>query len=125
MYKSNLSLGRLQFDVNNVKLGLLPGIFDTVSNEGAFFKNFSDDWANGYWDEGWDVEPTKIADNWYDYFLKQNEAWVNPAYATEDTNDEFVCRTVNPDNEKKDVAVSVIYDPTNDNTIVGWIVDAD
>lgn len=124
MYKSSRSENQLQFDVTNMKLGQLPGVFDSVTNEGAFFKNFSDDWANGYWEDGWDVEPTKVANTWFDYLRKKTEAWINPAYDTFDTDDDFVCRTVYPENQKRDVAVSVIFDNTND-IIVGWFIDAD
>ena len=48
MYKSSRSENQLQFDVTNVKLGQLPGVFDTVTNEGAFFKNFIGDFCNGF-----------------------------------------------------------------------------
>ena len=126
MYKSSRSENQLQFDIDNVKLGQLPGLFETVQNEGGFFKLFSDNWADGYYCEyEWDKEPETVADTWYDFFLKQNEAWVNPAYANEPTNNEFYTKSICPIDDKRGITITLVYDQTNDNTIVGWFIDAD
>ena len=46
-YISSRSADKLQFDVNKIKLGNLPGLFERIQHEGGYFKKWSAMWAAG------------------------------------------------------------------------------
>ena len=65
-YISSRSTDKLQFDVNKIKLGNLPGLFERIQHEGGFFKKWSDMWAAGPTDaeEGMtEEEPDAVLEN--------------------------------------------------------------
>ena len=96
-YISSRSADQLQFDVNKIKLGQLPGLFERIQEEGGFFKKWSDMWKNGPDkiyddpDEGMtEEEPEAVLENSYivgndlsktpvtEMFAHNH--WVNPAF---------------------------------------------
>jgi len=145
-YTSSRSVDKLQFDVNKIKLGQLPGLFERIQHEGGFFKKFADMWKEGEnyigdEDEGlmeYDTDETleimHIDDEDPKTFkIKQmfsNMHWLNPAF------EDNVLADIKGGMESKslygllskghsDEANILVFYEKDTGTVIGWEVDVD
>jgi hypothetical protein len=111
------------FNVDNIKLGQLPGIFDAVKAEGGFFKLYADAWKNKAWEVADDAQIGCLGnETWQEYVDSHYHGWVHPGYTLLKTShDEIACRILVVDSSKRDIAIGVVYDKKNLNVICWWI----
>jgi hypothetical protein len=146
-YVSSRSADKLQFNVNDVKLGQLPGIFDMLKHEGAFFKKWSDMWKNGP-DKIYEDEDEGMSEEEPDVVLESyhlNEAdldrkkisemyfhnhWLNPLFADKlisevkgGISSKTICGLVRPSGSDQ-IYIVVLYE-TDTGTVIGWDYDVD
>jgi len=146
-YVSSRSADKLQFDVNTVKLGQLPGIFDTITQQGGFFKKFADMWKEGEnyigdEDEGlmeYDTDETlevlhiddedmktfKLADA-----FSHTDFWINPAFENTvlaDIKGGVASKSLYGVLSKghSDEASILVFYEKDTGTVIGWEVDVD
>lgn len=86
-YVSSRTTDKLQFDVDKVKLGNLPGLFKMIQEEGGFFKLFSTAWNNQEWDEEDNPCILDYSDNTLEEALGELHCfgtyWANPKYVNQ------------------------------------------
>ena len=125
-YISSRSVDKLQFNIDTVKLGNLPGCYKMVKEEGGFFKALSDMWNSGEWFED---EPLMEGNGTPCSFLDDAHCcsdtfWVNPKYAHTKVSDlgEIGCREVAMDGT---TAISiVVYYKKDDGTVIAYDINA-
>lgn len=125
-YISSRSVDKLQFNIDTLKLGNLPGCYKMVKEEGGFFKALSDSWNAGEWLEN---EPIEGGDDTPCSFLGdmhccEDTFWVNPKYANTKMSDlgEIGCREVAMDGT---TAISImVYYKKSDGTVIAYDLNA-
>lgn len=142
-YISSRSVDKLQFDVNKIKLGNLPGIFERIQHEGGFFKKWSAMWAKGPTDaeEGMsEEEPDAVLENCYivgndlsktpitDMFSHSH--WVNPAFKDKmisDAKGGIASKTLYGlvRNSGSDEMWLTVYYEAETGTVIAWEYDVD
>lgn len=131
-YTSSRSVDKLQFDVNKIKLGQLPGLFERIQHEGGFFKKWSAMWAKGPTDavlENWslageDLSKTPIAE-----MLEYNH-WLNPAFKDKMISDakggiasKLLYGTMQ-EGHSDEMWLAVYYE-VETGTVIAWEYDVD
>lgn len=144
-YISSRSTDKLQFDVNKIKLGNLPGLFERIQHEGGYFKKWSDMWAAGpvptCEEEGMtEEEPDAVLENCYvvgqdlsktpiTEMFSQNR-WVNPAFNDKmisDAKGGIATKTLYGTLQKghsDEMWLSVYYE-VETGTVIAWEYDVD
>lgn len=125
-YISSRPVDKLQFNIDTVKLGNLPGCYKMVQEEGGFFKALSDSWNVGEWVEN---ESSMEGDDTPCSFLNDMHCcsdtfWVNPKYAHIKAVNlgEIGCREVAMDGI---TAISiVVYYKKDDGTVIAYDLNA-
>ena len=126
-YISSRPVDKLQFNIDTLKLGNLPGCYKMVKEEGGFFKALSDMWNAGDWFENEplmeedDTTPSSFLD---DMHCCSDTFWVNPKYANSKMSDlgEIGCREVAMDGT---TAISiVVYYKKDDGTVIAYDINA-
>ncbi len=121
-YISSRSVDKLQFNIDTLKLGSLPGCYKMVKEEGGFFKALSNLWNAGDWFEDEvsmeeDDTPSSFLD---DMHCCSDTFWINPKYAHTKASDlgEIGCREVAMDGT---TAISIIvYYKKDDGTVIAY-----
>ena len=146
-YISSRSADQLQFDVNKIKLGQLPGLFERIQEEGGFFKKWSEMWKNGPDkiyddpDEGMtEEEPEAVLENLYvvgndlsktpvaDLF--ENNHWLNPAFKDKmlsDVKGGIASKTLYGmmhEGHSDEMWLAVYYE-VETGTVIAWEYDVD
>ena len=142
-YISSRSVDKLQFDVNKIKLGNLPGLFERIQHEGGFFKKWSNMWAAGptYGDEGMtEEEPEAVLENLFineenlsttpiTEMLEHNH-WINPAFKDKMISDakggiasKTLCGLMRKDGS--DAMWLAVYYEVETGTVIAWEYDID
>lgn len=142
-YISSRSTDKLQFDVNKIELGQLPGLFERIQHEGGFFKKWSDMWAAGPTDaeEGMTEEkPDAVLENCYivgrdlsktpitKMFTRKR--WVNPAFKDKmisDAKGGIATKTLYGTLQKdgSDEMWLAVYYEVETGTVIAWEYDVD
>ena len=125
-YISSRPVDKLQFNIDTVKLGNLPGCYKMVKEEGGFFKALSNLWNSGDWFEnevsmGEDDTPASFLD---DMHYCSDTFWVNPKYANIKASDlgEIGSREVAMDGT---TAISIIvYYKKDGGTVIAYDLNA-
>ena len=125
-YISSRPVDKLQFNIDTLKLGNLPGCYKMVKEEGGFFKALSNLWNSGDWFEnevsmGEDDTPASFLD---DMHYCSDTFWVNPKYANIKASDlgEIGSREVAMDGT---TAISIIvYSKKDDGTVIAYDLNA-
>lgn len=142
-YISSRSADKLQFDVNKIKLGNLPGLFERIQHEGGYFKKWSAMWAAGPTDAeegmteeepeavleycyivGNDLSKTPITD------LFSHNRWVNPAFKNKmisDAKGGIATKTLYGlvrNGGSDEMWLSVYYE-VETGTVIAWEYDVD
>ena len=142
-YISSRSVDKLQFDVNKIKLGNLPGLFERIQHEGGFFKKWSNMWAAGpsYAEEGMtEEEPDAVLENWslagadlsktpITEMLEHNH-WINPAFKDRmisDAKGGIASKTLYGLMRKggSDEMWLAVYYEVETGTVIAWEYDVD
>ena len=146
-YISSRSADKLQFDVNKIKFGQLPGLFERIQHEGGFFKKWSEMWKNGpdakYKDpeEGMTEEnPEAVLENLYvvgndlsktpvaDLF--ENNHWLNTAFKDKmlsDVKGGIASKTLYGtmhEGHSDEMWLAVYYE-VETGTVIAWEYDVD
>lgn len=142
-YISSRSTDKLQFDVNKIKLGNLPGLFERIQHEGGYFKKWSAMWAAGPTDaeEGMtEEEPDAVLENCYivgndlsktpitDLF--SHNRWVNPVFKDKmisDAKGGIATKTLYGlvrNGGSDEMWLSVYYE-VETGTVIAWEYDVD
>lgn len=142
-YISSRSADKLQFDVNKIKLGNLPGLFERIQHEGGFFKKWSNMWAAGpsYAEEGMtEKEPEEVLENWSlagDDLSKtpiaemlEHNHWINPAFKDKmisDAKGGIASKTLYGlmRNGGSDEMCLAVYYEVETGTVIAWEYDID
>lgn len=142
-YTSSRPVDKLQFDVNKIKLGNLPGLFERIQHEGGFFKKWSAMWAKGPTDaeEGMsEEEPDAVLENWYiagqDLSKTpiaeqlQHNHWLNPAFKDKmisDAKGGIASKTLYGlmRNGGSDEMWLAVYYEVETGTVIAWEYDVD
>lgn len=125
-YISSRPMDKLQFNIDTLKLGNLPGAYKGIQEEGGFFKAFTTAWNNGDWEEGYGcLYGDDTVSNTLDGIHCYGNFWVNPKYANSKVSDlgEIGCRSVAIEG-KTDICISVYY-LKKDGTVIAYDIDAD
>ena len=142
-YISTRSADKLQFDVNKIKLGQLPGLFERIQHEGGFFKKWSAMWAKGPADaeEGMsEEEPDAVLENWslagedlsktpIAEMLEYNH-WLNPAFKDKmisDAKGGIASKTLYgtvQEGHSDEMWLAVYYE-VETGTVIAWEYDVD
>ena len=125
-YISSRPTERLQFNINTLKLGNLPGCYKMVKEEGGFFKALSNMWNAGDWFED---EVSMEGDDTPCSFMDEGHCcsdsfWLNPAYANTKASDlgDIGCREVAMDGT---TAISImVYYRKDDGTVIAYDIVA-
>ena len=125
-YISSRPVDKLQFNIDTLKLGNLPGAYEGIQEEGGFFKAFATAWNNEDWEEdeavfGMDDTVSNTLDRLHCY----GNFWVNPKYANSKVSalGEIGCRSVAIEG-KTDICIAVYY-LKKDGTVIAYDIDAD
>lgn len=146
-YISSRSADKLQFDVNKIKLGNLPGLFERIQEEGGFFKKWSNMWAAGPNaprnddDEGMtEEEPEAVLENWSlagDDLSKtpiaemlEHNHWINPLFKDKmisDAKGGIASKTLYGlmRNDGSDEMWLAVYYEVETGTVIAWEYDVD
>ena len=125
-YVSSRPVDKLQFNIDTLKLGNLPGAYKGIQEEGGFFKAFTTAWNNGDWEEGYGcLYGDDTVSNTLDGIHCYGNFWVNPKYANSKVSDlgEIGCRSVAIEG-KTDICIAVYY-LKKDGTVIAWDMDVD
>lgn len=142
-YISSRSTDKLQFDVNKIKLGNLPGLFERIQEEGGFFKKWSNMWVAGPTDaeEGLsEQEPDEVLENWslagedlsktpIAEMLEHNH-WINPVFKDKmisDAKGGIAAKTLYGtmrSGGSDEMWLSVYYE-VETGTVIAWEYDVD
>ena len=125
-YISSRSVDKLQFNINTLKLGNLPGCYKMVKEEGGFFKALSNMWNAGDWFEDavsmeGDDTPCSFMDEGH---CCSDSFWLNPKYANTKASDlgDIGCREVAMDGT---TAISImVYYKKDDGTVIAYDINA-
>jgi len=146
-YISSRSADKLQFSINGLKLGQLPGLFERIQHEGGYFKKWSNMWAAGpdarYKDEdegmteeepeavlencsimGNDLSKTPITE------MIWHNRWINPAFKDKmiaDVKGGIASKTLYGamrSGGSDEMWLSVYYE-VETGTVIAWEYDVD